>query len=203
MNDFGSIEAVWRSQDRSAAPNDAGYQRLRQSLREYAQAELRLNIAKTGGVSVLVIHFAWALATYRPAPLVAGGAALIVLSTLAFLYANWVSQLPPRALTMDLPAVAFAANTAHALRRRRRALRIAYAALILGLLAGANLIMADTVQGTWSRRGFHHSAASVFLTAAGLAGRALLERRFRRTTAPALRELENLSQSLHSPESEV
>ncbi|MBX9601840.1 MAG: hypothetical protein K2X35_12575 [Bryobacteraceae bacterium] len=202
MNDFGSIEAVWRSQDGAAAAHDAGYQRLRQFIREHAQAELRLNIAKTGGVSVLVIHFAWAIATYRPAPLVTWGVSIIVLGVAVFLYRNWTSQLLPRSVGRSGPAAEFAANAARGLQRRHSALRIAYAMLIGALLTGVNLILAEVVQGSPDRRAFHHSAASVFLAAAAFGGWTALQRRFERTSLPVLRDLEKFSRSLRPAESD-
>ena len=202
MNNLPSLEAVWQNQAAPAAPEDAELASLRRAVHRYTNTEFRRNIAKTGGVAILVIHFAWALATFRPAPLVTWGTSIIVLGVAAFLYRNWTSQLLPRPVAWNEPAAEFAANAARALERRHSALRIAYALLIGALLTGVNLILAEVVHDPPGRRAFHHSAASLFLAAAAFGGWKALERRFERTSLPVLRDLERFSRSLRPAESD-
>lgn len=180
MEQLEELQTLWRKQ-----------RLLIGEMARYQDKQLRITVAKTIAVAVLLIPFCWILAQYLRSPLVVCGILWIVASVVAFLIAYWKRQFRVSSLDFSAPSREFIAAAVARLKEQHRLFGIPFLVFAGCMIAGLNV----TLLGLSARLAAHaiYSAEVLLFSWIGLRIR---ERRFRRESQPLIDRLAAASADL-------
>lgn len=180
MEQLEELQALWRKQ-----------RLLIGEMARHQDRQLRINVAKTIAVAVLLIPLCWIMARHLRSPLVVCGILWIVASVIAFMIAYWKRQFRVSRLDFAAPSREFIATAVARLKDQHRLFGAPFVVFVLCLVAGLN----STLAGLSTRLAGHLIYTAEVAVCCWI-GLRIRERRFQRESQPLIDRLAAMEQDL-------
>ena len=184
MGGFEDMKTNWQNQ--ATAPGPFAEDLVRE-LRGYSRRRIRKLVAGTV-LALLLLSFTMLLVVGWSTLATVGGL-LVVAGVAVGLAAKWRAHLTIARLEFTAPPADFARAAAEKLRRQERLRPVQYCALLVGPLAGMNVVMAAFLPGQWQANVIG-SLLVIVGVGVGLQAR---KKSFRREVLPLLERLESFA----------
>lgn len=185
MGEFERLQALWQSQEAASGPSVAD---LMRGVRRHSRKHLGIYAVKTVLVLALTVVM---VAAVRESALAMAGVILVVAGAAVTIGIDWMAHVTLARLEFTAPASGFARAAIQKLRRLERPRGVQYAALLLGPVAGLNLMELALLHDlAWEWRVSAHLGLSLAVLAGAWGGLRVRSRRFERETRPLIERLE-------------